>query len=66
MESVLFGRSQSRSWCEGLAPALALGSDSTLDKTEEILNDIPSVRFNIELMLIKKLPVILKRKNNYF
>ena len=39
-EPVLFGRSR----CEGPAP----GSDSTLDKTEEILNDILSVRSNID------------------
>ena len=42
-EPVLFGRSRSR--CEGPAPAA--GSGSTLDRTEEILNDILSVRFNI-------------------
>ena len=39
-EPVFFGRSR----CEGPAP----GSGSTLDKTEEILNDILSVRFNID------------------
>ena len=41
-EPVLFGRSRSR--CEGSA----LSSGSTLDKAEEILNDILSVRFNID------------------
>ena len=43
-EPVVFGRSRSR--CEGLAP----GSGSTLDKTEEILNDILSIRFNIDYL----------------
>ena len=41
-EPVLFGRSRSR--CEGPAP----GSGSTLDKTEEILNDILFVCSNID------------------
>ena len=53
-EPVLFGRSWSR-W-EGPAP----GSGSTLDKTEEILNDIVFVWSNTEKMLIKK--QILKSK----
>ena len=53
-EPVLSGWSRSR--CEGPAP----GSGSTLEKTEEILNDILSVRFNIDKMLIKKLKI--KRK----
>ena len=48
----------SRSQCEGPAPAPGYGS--TLAKTEEILNDILSVRFNIDYILTKKL--ILKRK----
>ena len=43
-EPVLFGRSRSR--CEG--PALTPGYGSTLDKTEEILNDILSVCYNID------------------
>ena len=43
-EPVLFGRSRSR--CEGPAP----GSGSTLDKTEEILNDILFVCSNIDLI----------------
>ena len=41
-EPALFGRSR----CEGPAPGF--GSTSTLDKTEEILNDIFSIRFNID------------------
>ena len=41
-EPVLLGQSRSR--CEGPAPS----SGSTLDKAEEILNDILSVRFNID------------------
>ena len=43
-EPVLSGWSRSR--CEGPAP----GSGSTLEKTEEILNDIFSIRFNIDYL----------------
>ena len=46
VEPVLFGRSRSR--CKGPAPAPAPGSGSTLDKTEEILNDILLVCSNID------------------
>ena len=48
-EPVLFGRSRSR--CEGPAP----GSGSTLDKTEEILNDILFVCSNIDLIKKQKI-----------
>ena len=44
-DPVLFGRSR----CEGPAP----GSGSTLDKTEEILNDVLSIRFIIDKCLLK-------------
>ena len=40
----------SRSQCEGSAPA----PNSTLDKTEKILNDILSVRFNIKCLPVLK------------
>ena len=47
-EPVLFGRSRSR--CKGPAP----GSGSTIDKTDEILNDILFICSHIDKRLFKK------------
>ena len=53
-EPVLFGRSL----CKGPAP----GSGSTLDKTDEILNDILFVSSHIDKRLFKKqIPVLINK-----